>query len=234
LLFATLDLILTDPVLGLVTLATMSVALIAAITFHEFSHALAASTLGDHTARRQGRLSLHPLAHLDPVGTALIFFAGFGWGKPVPVNPMYLRIGGRRGMALVALAGPASNIVAASAFVIPIRAGVLSSRVQGFALFGGAVADLAGFVLVSIVFWNLLLATFNLLPVAPLDGFKVALGILPDDAARGFARSERYGPGILMLIILADIMLPGPGILSSFLTPILNLLSTIVIGRGLM
>ena len=137
-------------------------------------------------------------------------------------------------MALVALAGPASNIVAASAFVIPIRAGVLSTRVQGFALFGGAVADLAGFVLVSIVFWNLLLATFNLLPVAPLDGFKVALGILPDDAARGFARSERYGPGILMLIILADIMLPGPGILSSFLTPILNLLSTIVIGRGLM
>ena len=100
-LFSTLDLIQFDLGRGLLTLATMSVALIAAITVHEFSHALAASTLGDQTARRLGRLSLHPLAHLDPVGTTLIFVAGFGWGKPVPVNPMYLRIGGRQGMSLV-------------------------------------------------------------------------------------------------------------------------------------
>ena len=233
-LLATVDLIQRAPVLGLLTLATMSVALIGAITVHEFSHALTATTLGDLTARSLGRLSLHPLAHLDPLGTALIFFAGFGWGKPVPVNPMYLRIGGRYGMALVSLAGPASNIVAASVFAIPIRAGVVGSGVQGLALFGGTSADLAGYVLATLVFWNLLLAAFNLLPVAPLDGFKVALGVLPEDAARGFARSERYGPGILMLIILADIALPGPGILSSFLTPILNLLSTIVLGRGLL
>ena len=233
-LLATLDLIQTNPVLGLLTLATMSVALIAAITVHEFSHALAATTIGDHTARRQGRLSLHPLAHLDPVGTALIFFAGFGWGKPVPVNPMYLRVGAGRGMALVSMAGPASNIVAASVFAIPIRAGALDSRVQGFSLFSGSGADLAGYVLVSLVFWNLLLAAFNLLPVAPLDGFKVALGVLPRAAARGFARSERYGLGILLLFILADNALPGPDILSSFLTPIINILSTILIGRGLM
>lgn len=233
-LFSTLDLIQRDPVLGLLTLATMSISLIAAITVHEFSHALAASTLGDDTARRQGRLSLHPLAHLDPVGTALIFFAGFGWGKPVPVNSMYLRIRGNRGMALVSLAGPISNILAASVFAIPIRAGMLDSRVQGFTLFGGSGADLAGYVLISLVLWNLLLAAFNLLPVAPLDGFKVALGALPSDTARGFARSERYGPGILMLIIFASIALPGPSILSSFLTPVINLLSTIVIGRGLM
>jgi Zn-dependent protease len=94
LLFDTLDLILSDLLAGLLTLASMSFALIAAITVHEFSHALAASSLGDNTARNQDRLSLHPMAHLDPVGTALIFFAGFGWGKPVPVNPRYLRIGG--------------------------------------------------------------------------------------------------------------------------------------------
>ena len=233
-LLATLDLIQRDPVRGLLTLATMSVALIVAITVHEFSHAVAATALGDHTARLQGRLSLHPMAHLDPFGTAMIFFAGFGWGKPVPVNPMYLRIGGRLGMALVSLAGPISNIVAASAFAIPIRAGDVGSRVQGLVLFGGTGADIAGYVLVSLVFWNLLLAAFNLLPVAPLDGFKVALGALPPGAAREFARSERYGPGILLLIILADVALPGPGILSSFLSPIINILSTIVIGRGLL
>jgi Zn-dependent protease len=234
LLLATLDLILMDPVRGLLTLATMSVALISAITIHESSHAVAATTLGDETARRQGRLSLNPLAHLDPFGTALIFFAGFGWGKPVPVNPMYLRISGRHGMALVSLAGPVSNIVAASLFAIPIQAGLVGSRVDGLALFGGTGANLAGYVLVTLVFWNLLLAAFNLLPVAPLDGFKVALGVLPNEAARGFARSERYGPGILMLIIMADVILPGPGILSSFLTPVVNLLSTVVIGRGLL
>ena len=152
----------------------------------------------------------------------------------MPVNPMYLRIGGLRGMALVSLAGPASNIVAASIFAIPIKAGVVGSQFRGLALFGGTIADLAGYVLISLVFWNLLLAAFNLLPVAPLDGFKVALGVLPRDAAHAFARSERYGPGILMLIILSGILLPGPGILSSFLSPILNLLSTIVLGRGLL
>ena len=233
-LLATLDLILTDPALGLLTLATMSVALISAITVHEFSHALVATTLGDYTARSQGRLSLYPLAHLEPLGTALIFFAGFGWGKPVPVNPMYLRIGGRHGMALVSFAGPVSNIVAASVFAIPFAVGVVGSRVQGLALFDGTSADLAGYILVSMVFWNLLLAAFNLLPVAPLDGFKVAMGVLPYDAARKFERSERYGPGILMLIIFSTFVLPGPGILSTFMTPIINLLSTVLLGRGLL
>jgi Zn-dependent protease len=80
------------------------------------------------------------------------------------------------------------------------------------------------------VFWNLLLATFNLLPIAPLDGFKVVLGILPPESARGFARLEQYGPGILMMTIMLEYILPGPGILSSFINPILNLLTTVVLG----
>ena len=233
-LFATLDLIRLDPVQGLLTLATLSAALITAITVHEFSHALAASTLGDQTARRLGRLSLRPMAHLDPVGTALIFFAGFGWGKPVPVNGACLRVGGWRGMALVSLAGPVSNIVAASLFSVPLRAGAVGSTTQGHAVFSGTGADIAAYVLVSLVFWNLLLAAFNLLPVAPLDGFKIALGVLPPEAACRFACTERYGPGILLLIILSDIVLPGPGIFSIFLSPVINLLGTIVLGRGLL
>ena len=221
-----------DPAQAIITLLAFSVSLVVAITVHEFSHALAATTLGDHTAQRQGRLSLNPAAHLDPLGTALIFFAGFGWGKPTPVNPLFfLRVGQRQGMALVYLAGPISNIVVASLFAIPLRAGLTDSGAFGFALFGESGNDIAGFMLFHMVFWNLMLATFNLLPISPLDGFKVVLGALPPEAARGFARMEQYGPGILLLIIMLDYALPGPGILSSFINPILNVLTTVVLGR---
>ena len=215
-------------------MATFSLALIVAITFHEFSHALFATRLGDFTARSLGRLSLNPRAHLDPLGTTMIFIAGFGWGKPVPVNPGLLRTGPRSGMALVSLAGPLSNVVVASLFAIPIKAGLLDSSVLGFSLFRGNTEDLAGYVIGSLVFWNLLLAAFNLIPIAPLDGFKVALGILPREAAAHFARLERHGPSILLLIIMFDFLAPGPGILSSILGPILNGLSVVVLGRQLL
>ncbi|MDP6452826.1 MAG: site-2 protease family protein [SAR202 cluster bacterium] len=221
-----------DPAQAIITLLAFSLSLVVAITVHEFSHALAAASLGDRTAQSQGRLSLNPVAHLDPVGTALILFAGFGWGRPTPVNPFqFLHTSPRQGMALVSLAGPISNIVTASLFAIPIRAGLTDSGAFGFALFGGAANDILGFFLFHMVFWNLILATFNLLPVAPLDGFKVVLGLLPPEAARSFARLEQYGPGILLLIIMLDFTLPGPGILSSFINPILNVLTTVVLGR---
>ena len=221
-----------DPAQAIITLLAFSVSLVIAITVHEFSHALAATTLGDTTAQRQGRLSLNPAVHLDPMGTALIFFAGFGWGKPTPVNPfLFLRIGHRQGMALVSLAGPISNILVASLFAIPLRAGLADSGAFDFALFGQSGNDLANIILFHLIFWNLLLATFNLLPISPLDGFKVVLGLLPPDAARRFARLEQDGPGILLLIIMLDFSLPGPGILSSFINPILNLLTTVVLGR---
>lgn len=220
-----------DPALALITLLAFSVALVIAITFHEFSHALAATTLGDTTAKRQGRLSLNPAVHLDPMGTALILFAGFGWGKPTPVNPFFfVRIGRRQGMALVSFAGPISNILVASLFAIPFRAGLADSGLFDFELFGQSGSYVANLVLFHLIFWNLLLATFNLLPIAPLDGFKVVLGLLPPKAARSFARLEQYGPGILLLIIMLDFSLPGPGILSSFISPILNLLTAVVMG----
>ena len=233
-LFTFLSQIESDPFRAFVTLATFALAVLVALTFHEFNHALVATRLGDPTARRLGRLSLHPRDHLDPVGTATIFLAGFGWAKPVPVNPAYLQPGERPGMAAVALAGPLSNVVVAAFFSIPIRMGVVTTPFLGFDRFVWQLEDIPGYIIGSMVFWNLLVASFNLIPLAPLDGFKVALGILPRDMATGFARLERYGPGILMMVIMFDLLLPGPGILANVIQPILNTLSAVVLGRQLM
>ena len=104
----------------------------------------------------------------------------------------------------------------------------------GFDRFVWQLEDIPGYIIGSMVFWNLLVASFNLIPLAPLDGFKVALGILPRDMATGFARLERYGPGILMMVIMFDLLLPGPGILANVIQPILNTLSAVVLGRQLM
>ena len=123
-LISLLDQIQADPYQGLVSLGGFTLALILGFTFHEFSHALAATRLGDPTPSSAGRLSLSPIAHLDPLGTTLILLAGFGWAKPVPVNPAYMRINPRTGMALTALAGPLSNIAVAAIFAIPINAGI--------------------------------------------------------------------------------------------------------------
>ena len=220
--------------LGVITLGTLCASLLIGITFHEFSHAYVATSLGDHTARGLGRLTLNPLRHLDPFGTALIFFAGFGWGKPVPVNPHFLRIGARQGMALVSLAGPASNIVAAAVFAIPLRLGLVESGSAGLAILSESGAGILGYALVSLVFWNLLLAVFNLLPIAPLDGFKVAVGLLPRDASKAFAKLEPYGPGILLAIILLGFISPNLRILSEIIGPAINFLSLIIMGRELL
>ena len=233
-LLASLDQILDDPVRGLITLATFSLALVIGLTFHEFSHALSAFRLGDPTAKLQGRLTLHPRAHMDPLGSAMIFLAGFGWAKPTPVNLGYLRIGQRPGMAVVSLAGPVSNVVLAALFAVPFKAGVVTSAFLGFHAFHGQPGDIPAYVVGSLVFWNLLLASFNLVPVAPLDGFKVALGVLPRDMAASFARLERHGPTILLLLILSGLVLPGGGLLFRIVQPILNTLSFILLGRQLM
>ena len=147
--------------------------------------------------------------HLDPLGTAMILFAGFGWGRPTPVNPAMLRTGPRSGMALVSIAGPLSNILVATLAAVPINAGLVDSESVGFALFWGNSGEIAGYVLGSLVFWNLLLASFNLIPLAPLDGFKVAVGVLPREAALQFARLERYGPAILLSLIMLSFSSPG-------------------------
>lgn len=217
-LFRLLDQFQTDPIGALITLAAFAVALIVGITVHEFSHAWSAAQLGDYTARGQGRLTLNPLAHLDPLGTLLIFVAGFGWGRPTPVTPSNIRIGERPGMAVVALAGPISNMIVATLAALPFRIGTVS--------LGGSIDSL---FLQAIVLWNVVLAIFNLLPIAPLDGFKVALGILPRQAAAVFERTERLGMFILMAVVLVDVFTPI-GILSRILFPAINIVRQLLLG----
>ncbi len=197
-----LDLLDIDFLLFLAFAGAVTFALVLGIAFHEFCHALSASALGDQTARRLGRLTLNPLKHLDPFGTLLLFIAGFGWGKPVPVNPYALRNGPRTGMAVVAAAGPLANLAIAALLAAPIRLGWTPWHnpfiVGGTA--GWATTDYIGLFLSAGVLLNSILAVFNLIPLAPLDGFKVAVGLLPVDLARPVAQLERYGILILMAL----------------------------------
>lgn len=182
--------------------ATLS--LLYVIGLHEFSHALAASNLGDQTARGMGRISVNPLVHLDPAGTVMLLLFGFGWGKPTPVNPYGLRPGPRTGMAMVAAAGPLSNLLIAVVLAAPIRLGWVPWR-EPFVLWHTAnweLTDFVGLFLSFAIVLNILLAVFNLLPVAPLDGFSVAIGVLPHELARSLAPLERYGMAILMVLFV--------------------------------
>ena len=171
-----------------------AVALLVGLTFHEFSHALTADQLGDHRPRAMGRLTLNPIAHVDPIGALMLVVAGFGWAKPVMVNPAALR-GGRRSMALVAVAGPIANVVVAIGFAALFRVMGIVGVDDGFFLR----------LVALIVQLNILLAIFNLIPIPPLDGFNVALAYLPPQQA---VVVQRYAPyGIIVLLLL--IFLPG-------------------------
>src|SRR4051812_6304647 len=130
---------------------------------HEFSHALAAYRLGDSTAKYMGRLTLNPLAHLDPFGALLIFLVGFGWAKPTPYNPYNVR-GGKTGEVIIAVAGPISNLVLAIAAAVPLRYIYATGMV---------VPDILVNVLTTFVMLNVILAIFNLIPIPPLDGSKL-------------------------------------------------------------
>lgn len=168
----------------------IAVALVIGITFHEFSHALIADQLGDHRPRAMGRLSLNPARHIDPVGALVFLVAGFGWGRPVVVNVYALRPG-RVGMAMVAAGGPIANVLVAIAAAIGYR--VLEVvGVGGFALE----------IFVWIVYYNVLLAIFNLIPIPPLDGYNALLAFLPPRSAFAVQRYASYGIIVLLLLIL--------------------------------
>jgi Zn-dependent protease len=215
-------------------LATAGVALLIAITVHEYSHAAVAYRLGDLTAKRLGRLSLNPIRHLDPAGTIMLILAGFGWGKPVPVNPYNLRNWGRRGMSMVAAAGPMANVITAAICALPIRMGLVSwhspfvfrgLQAQGP---GSLLADILGFV----IFFNIILAVFNLIPLFPLDGSKMAIGVLPSGLANTFARWEAAGPAILLAIIMVD-WATDLNLLWGVLRPLVNVVGFMVLGHSL-
>jgi len=192
-----LPLLFDAPLLFFVLVLTVILALLVALTFHEFSHALLADRLGDDTARRMGRVSLNPLAHLDRTGTIMILLIGFGWGKPVPVNPYRLRGDPRSGMAMVAAAGPLSNLIMAGVFSILFRLELLSLH----SLFDLSFLGIFTTLIFYIIRLNLILAFFNLLPIPPLDGFNLAMGILPRGWANSLAKTQTYGPMILLIVI---------------------------------
>lgn len=209
-----------------------AVGIVAAISVHEASHAWAADRLGDDTARRLGRLSLNPIRHLEPMGTIMLLVAGFGWGRPVPVDAHRLRHGFKTGMALVSLAGPLSNFIVAGVLGTLVRSGVLAWHPPGYAIplaqktLPWILSDVAGYIIT----FNIILGVFNLIPIAPLDGFKVLLGLLPRSLAYSAARLEQYGSMALMTIVAFDIFFRA-GILSSILDPGLSFATRVLVGK---
>ncbi len=183
------------------TIARLIVLMIA-FTVHELSHALMADYLGDPTPRSQGRITLNPLKHLDPFGTIMLLISGFGWAKPVMVNPFNLRGNYRTSMALVAVVGPLSNLVMAIVGSIPLR--LIEFMPLSWVL--NPAWDKLYFLLVQFVFINLILMFFNLIPIPPLDGYKVLQGALPPEMGDQLRPLERYGFMILMFVIF---FLPG-------------------------
>jgi Zn-dependent protease len=172
------------------------ITLVIAFTLHEFSHALTAFWLGDNTAKDAGRLTINPIAHLDPMGTLLLIFAGFGWAKPVPINPYRLRQKSRAGVMLVSLAGPLSNLLLAVTAGLFLRFSSLSI----YASTSAGFLPTMGQFLLQFVIINITLFLFNLIPLAPLDGEKILLFFLPPRIADVFEKIRPYAPMILLAI----------------------------------
>jgi Zn-dependent protease len=200
------------------------IAFIAAISVHEACHALAATWLGDSTPKSQGRLTLNPIRHLDPMGTLLLVVAGFGWGKPVTVNPLNLRFGIRRGMAIVSAAGPGSNIAMAALL------GPVFRQVTGESSGILPNSEFLAQVIIAVVAINVLLAIFNLIPIPPLDGFGVLYGVVGAETAQALEPLRKYGPLILIgVIFLGPIF--GIRLLQGIVLPPMEYLVNLFIGR---
>lgn len=179
------------------------------LTFHEYAHAWVAERLGDHTARYQGRLTLNPIAHIDPVGFLMLLLFHFGWAKPVPVNPYNLQVNPRQGMLYVALAGPVTNIIVAVALAVLLRLGIFNFMPEIYMIAYWAVRI------------NIILAIFNLLPIPPLDGSKILAGLLPGNTPWLY-HLETYGTIILLLLLFT-------GVIGRLLAYVINPLSALLL-----
>lgn len=195
-----------------------------ALTVHEWAHAYTAYRMGDSTARLLGRMTLNPLAHLDIFGTLAIILIGFGWAKPVPVNPNNLRHP-RRQMMWIAAAGPISNLLQALAFglILQFGAGTIPSTQTG---------DFFAQMIVNGVVINCALAVFNLIPVPPLDGSKIIYGLAPGISHEAIFKLERVGPIVLMAVILLG-ALTGYSILWTIMGPPIHFLTGFFTGGAL-
>ena len=194
-------------------IVAVAIIILVAFPVHEFSHAYAAFRLGDSTARYQGRLTLNPIVHFDPLGGTMLALSaivgGFfiGWAKPTPVNPYNLR-NGRRGEAIVSLAGPLSNLALAAIVAIPLRL-ILSNPELRFAVASNDIAEFALFVALYFMDINIILMIFNLLPIPPLDGWHTLLALVNPRTAYTLRQFEQYGFILLLVFILAGAPVMG-------------------------
>ena len=201
------------------------VALVIAITVHEFAHAYSADRLGDPTPRLMGRLTLDPRAHLDPLGTLMILIARFGWGKPVQFDPFNLQ-NPRRDSAIISIAGPLSNIITAVIASVILRI-IVQYKLMFLGNAGGAIlATLLSGLLQPIIILNVVLAVFNIVPIHPLDGFKIVGGILPEEYARQWYELESYGMIFLIFMIFPIF---GSSPIQTLISPPINLLLSLLL-----
>lgn len=206
-----------DVVLILSQLIVLVLLLGVAFPIHELAHALTARQLGDDTSERLGRITLNPLAHLDPFGTLLFALTGFGWAKPVPVNTYRLRGNPRTSFAIVALAGPVSNLLLAGLFALLFR------LTLSFASRDALLTDVLLFAFSVAVQLNIFLAFFNLIPIPPLDGSRLLTALLPDQGQMWMDQLERYG----FIILIA---LSATGVLGQLIVRPATLLSRTLLG----
>lgn len=204
-----LSLLFSDPLAFLIVAG----ALVLSITVHEFAHAWMADRLGDPTPRHQNRVTLDPRAHLDPMGTIAILLIGFGWGRPVLFDPYNLK-DPVKDASLIALAGPASNILLAIA--LSILAAVLPTA-------GFIIAPTFGVVISTLIYLNIMLAVFNLVPIHPLDGSKIVLALLPKDMALEYEHfMERNGTFVLLALLIPW---GGRSPISTLISPIITFIT---------
>jgi Zn-dependent protease len=182
---------------SIASIIALVIVLVIAFTVHEFAHAFVAYRLGDPTAKNQGRLSFDPRRHLDVIGTLMVLAVGFGWAKPVPVNPYYLRGNPKTSMAIVAVAGPLSNLALAILAALSVRLAGQEFFLSYSSFFIPSPREL---ILIFIQL-NVLLLFFNLIPIPPLDGFKVLLGFLPSQTSASLIQWEPVGPLVLLLLL---------------------------------
>jgi Zn-dependent protease len=209
------------------TLFSRMIVLLIAFTIHEFAHAWTATQFGDDTPRLYGRLTLNPLAHLDPIGSLVLLFAGFGWAKPVPVNPYALRRHSSSALMWVSLAGPLSNLLLAILAAIPFRVG-LANIYEAYTV-GARLFPTFPQFLVEFIQINLVLMLFNLIPLAPLDGEKVLEYFAPPNWVRTLDNLRPYGPMLLLVIVLVLPMF-GIDLIGWIIGPPLQALLILLVG----